>query len=93
MKAEVLRKKPTKNTGPKGVIMSFLVDEYEDCSVEFKKGLREGLNISVETIKEYIQELKSDKRANECTWVAVAIDRIEDELSMLFVGDEGDNDQ
>lgn len=62
---------------------------HENETIDFRSGYREGLEKAMEVVKEYIQELRIDRKVNEACWVGVAVERIDDEMSMYEVGDEG----
>lgn len=61
---------------------------HENESFEFSQGYREGLEKTMQVVKEYIQELRVEYKINEACWVGVAVERLDDEMSMDEVGDE-----
>jgi hypothetical protein len=61
---------------------------HENSTLEFRQGYREGLEAAIKLVDEYKQELKADRKINECLWVNVCTERLNDELSMYEVGDE-----
>lgn len=61
---------------------------HENSTLEFRQGYREGLESAMRLVEEYKQELKNDRKINECLWVNVCAERLDDELSMYEVGDE-----
>lgn len=61
---------------------------HENSTLEFRQGYREGLESAMRIVEEYKQELKNDRKINECLWVNVCTERLDDELSMYEVGDE-----
>lgn len=60
----------------------------ENSTLEYRQGVREGLEMAMAAVAEYKEELKADRRINELLWVSVCTERLEDEHSMYEVGDE-----
>lgn len=62
---------------------------HENESFDYREGYRAGIERAQELVKEYLQELRQDKKINEACWVEVLRDRLDIEHSMYIVGDEG----
>lgn len=61
---------------------------HENESQEFREGFRAGLEHSLETVIELVHSIQREGKTNEAAWVNVAVNWIDDELSMYQVGDE-----
>ena len=61
---------------------------YENGTLEFKEGVREGLEIAIKTVESLIKDIQKDGKVTQASWVGVAKEWLEDELSMYEVGDE-----
>ena len=68
--------------------MSDIMWSHENSTLEFRQGVREGLDLAIKTIELLIKEVKKDGKIDQAVWLGVARDWIEDELSMYEVGDE-----
>lgn len=68
--------------------MSDIMWSHENSTLEFRQGVREGMELAIKTVELLVKEIKDDHRITEATWVNVAKTWIEDELSMYEVGDE-----
>lgn len=61
---------------------------HENSTLEFRQGVREGLELSIKTLESLISDVKDDDKITQAAWLGVAKEWIEDELSMYEVGDE-----
>lgn len=68
--------------------MSDIMWSHEGSTLEFRQGVREGLELAIKTVELLISDVKKDGKINQAVWLSVAKDWIEDELSMYEVGDE-----
>lgn len=68
--------------------MSDIMWSHEGSTLEFRQGVREGLELAIKTVELLISDVRKDGKITEATWLGVAKDWIEDELSMYEVGDE-----
>ena len=68
--------------------MSDIMWSHENSTLEFRQGVREGLEIAIKTVELLIADVKKDGKITEAVWLGVAKEWIEDELSMYEVGDE-----
>ena len=68
--------------------MSDIMWSHENSTLEFRQGVREGMELAIKTVKSLISDVKKDGKINQAVWLSVAKDWIEDELSMYEVGDE-----
>ena len=69
-------------------MMPDIMWSHEDSTLEFRQGVREGLELAIKTVELLIADVKKDGKITEAVWLGVAKDWIEDELSMYEVGDE-----
>ncbi len=70
-------------------MMPDIMWSHEDSTLEFRQGVREGLELAIKTVELLIADIKKDGKITEAVWLGVAKEWIEDELSMYEVGDEG----
>ena len=70
-------------------MMPDIMWSHEGSTLEFRQGVREGLELAIKTVELLIGDVKKDGKITEAVWLGVAKDWIEDELSMYEVGDEG----
>lgn len=68
--------------------MSDIMWSHEGSTLEFRQGVREGLELAIKTVELLIADVKKDGKITEAVWLGVAKEWIEDELSMYEVGDE-----
>lgn len=68
--------------------MSDIMWSHENSTLEFRQGVREGLELAIKTVELLIHDVKKDGKIDQAVWLGVAKDWIEDELSMYEVGDE-----
>lgn len=68
--------------------MSDIMWSHEGSTLEFRQGVREGMELAIKTVELLISDVKKDGKITEAAWLGVAKDWIEDELSMYEVGDE-----
>ena len=68
--------------------MSDIMWSHENSTLEFRQGVREGLELAIKTVELLIADVKKDGKITEATWLGVAKEWIEDEHSMYEVGDE-----
>ena len=68
--------------------MSDIMWSHEGSTLEFRQGVREGMELAIKTVELLISDVKKDGKINQAVWLSVAKDWIEDELSMYEVGDE-----
>jgi hypothetical protein len=68
--------------------MSDTMWSHENSTLEFRQGVREGLELAIKTVELLISDVKKDGKINEALWLSVAVEWIEDEHSMYEVGDE-----
>lgn len=68
--------------------MSDIMWSHEGSTLEFRQGVREGMEIAIKTVELLISDVKKDGKINEAVWLSLAVEWIEDELSMYEVGDE-----
>jgi hypothetical protein len=68
--------------------MSDIMWSHEGSTLEFRQGVREGLELAIKTVELLISDVKKDGKINEAVWLSLAVEWIEDELSMYEVGDE-----
>ena len=68
--------------------MSDIMWSHEGSTLEFRQGVREGMEFAIKTVDLLISDVKKDGKINQAVWLSVAKDWIEDELSMYEVGDE-----
>jgi hypothetical protein len=69
-------------------MMSDIMWSHEGSTLEFRQGVREGLELAIKTVEILISDVKKDGKINEAVWLSLAVEWIEDELSMYEVGDE-----
>ena len=69
-------------------MMSDIMWSHENSTLEFRQGVREGLELAIKTVELLISDVNKDGKITEAVWLGVAKDWIEDELSMYEVGDE-----
>ena len=69
-------------------MMPDIMWSHEDSTLEFRQGVREGLELAIKTVELLIADVKKDGKITEAVWLGVAKEWIEDELSMYDVGDE-----
>ena len=69
-------------------MMPDIMWSHEDSTLEFRQGVREGLELVIKTVELLIADVKKDGKITEAVWLGVAKEWIEDELSMYEVGDE-----
>ena len=68
--------------------MTDIMWSHEGSTLEFRQGVREGMELAIKTVELLISDVKKDGKILEAAWLGVAKDWIEDELSMYEVGDE-----
>lgn len=68
--------------------MSDIMWSHENSTLEFRQGVREGLELAIKTVELLIHDVKKGGKIDQAVWLGVAKDWIEDELSMYEVGDE-----
>ena len=68
--------------------MTDIMWSHEGSTLEFRQGVREGMELAIKTVELLISDVKKDGKITEAAWLSVAKDWIEDELSMYEVGDE-----
>ena len=69
-------------------MMPDIMWSHEDSTLEFRQGVREGLELAIKTVELLIADVKKDGKITEAVWLGVAKEWIEDEHSMYEVGDE-----
>jgi len=69
-------------------MMPDIMWSHEDSTLEFRQGVREGLELAIKTVELLIADVKKDGKITEAVWLGVAKEWIEDEHSMYDVGDE-----
>ena len=69
-------------------MMPDIMWSHENSTLEFRQGVREGLELAIKTVELLIADVKKDGKITEAVWLGVAKEWIEDELSMYEVGDE-----
>ena len=68
--------------------MSDIMWSHENSTLEFRQGVREGLELAIKTVSLLIEDVKKDGKITEAAWLSVAKEWVEDEHSMYEVGDE-----
>lgn len=68
--------------------MSDIMWSHENSTLEFRQGVREGLELAIKTVELLIADVRKDGKINEAVWLGIAKEWIEDEHSMYDVGDE-----
>lgn len=71
-------------------MMPDIMWSHEGSTLEFRQGVREGLEIAIAAVEALIADVRKDGtgKITQAAWLGVAKEWIEDELSMYDVGDE-----